>query len=182
MKLAGIDYSMSSPAIAVYNTTLEFDFYNIEYHFLTGKKKNVGEFGDNIFGYKMMDYSCNEERYNFISDWAMKRIYECDFVFLEGYSYGSTIGLAFNIAENTSNLKQKLWKMEIPCIIYAPPAIKKFATGKGNANKDLMHEAFFSQTEVDLKLMFNQKKKVGSPASDIVDAHFILEMGFNENA
>jgi crossover junction endodeoxyribonuclease RuvC len=81
-------------------------------------------------------YNSDEDRYDDISNWAINitQKHDVDNVILEGYSYGST-GKVFNIAENTAILKYNLWDSRIPFLIVPPTTIKKFATGKGNANK-----------------------------------------------
>ncbi len=54
---------------------------------------------------------------------------------------------------------------EIPVIAYTQPAIKKFATGKGNANKEKMIEAAAMKWP-----------SVAFGSHDEVDARFVLEM------
>ena len=49
----------------------------------------------------------------------------------------------------------------------------KGATGKGNADKDMMYEA-----KIDLKKLFDTEKV--EPISDIVDSYFIQKVG-NDN-
>ena len=51
--------------------------------------------------------------------------------------------------------------------------IKKFATDKGNANKELMLEAFEKDTGVNLELLFDTKSK--SPITDVADAYFVCK-------
>ena len=92
---------------------------------------------------------------------------------IEDYSYGST-GRVFHIAENLGLLKYKL-KMECgwDYTLLPPSVIKKFATDKGNANKELMLEAFEKDTGVNLEVLFDTKSK--SPISDVADAYFICK-------
>jgi len=56
-----------------------------------------------------------------------------------------------------------------------PSIIKKYATGKGNANKELMYEAFYNETKVDLQNILNCS--ITNPLTDIVDAYFICKYG-----
>ena len=85
-------------------------------------------------------------------------------------------GQVFNIGENTGILKYKLRERVAPKMsIFAPSEIKKFATGKGNANKMLMYEAFTEETGDDLSLIFgpwDQGYKGQSPVSDIIDSYY----------
>ena len=100
-------------------------------------------------------------------------------VFIEGYAYGMTSNRA-PIYENTAILKHRLWKNKLPFTMYPPTVIKKFATGKGNANKEQMYEAFVDEllTPTDLKERLTPKaKKVINPISDIVDSYFITKCG-----
>jgi Holliday junction resolvasome RuvABC endonuclease subunit len=87
----------------------------------------------------------------------------------------------FNIAENTALLKWKMWERGINVEIVPPTALKKWATGKGNADKDRMHDAFQKETGVNLwKIMTPDKKNVESPTADIVDAWALCKWGWNE--
>ena len=53
---------------------------------------------------------------------------------------------------------------------------KKFATGKGNANKVLMYEAFIEETGDDLAKLFEFDPYTGqSPVSDIIDSYYIAK-------
>jgi Holliday junction resolvasome RuvABC endonuclease subunit len=73
-----------------------------------------------------------------------------------------------------------MWKQKISFKSYPPTVIKKFATGKGNANKEQMYEAFVDEllTPTNLKERLTPKaKKVINPISDIVDAYFIAKCG-----
>ena len=71
-------------------------------------------------------------------------------------------GLAVrSIAENTGLLKHKLYKIKVPTKPVPPTVIKKYATGKGNANKELMYEAFCAEllTPSNLKTRLTPKSK-----------------------
>ena len=93
---------------------------------------------------------------------------------IEGYAFGAK-GQVFNIGENTGILKLKLAeKVANDINVIAPSAIKKFATGKGNANKVLMCEAFIEDTGDDLAKLFEFDPYTGqSPVSDIIDSYYI---------
>ena len=93
-------------------------------------------------------------------------------VALEGYAMGAT-GQVFNIAENTAILKHTLYKRGINVVIVPPTELKKHATGKGNADKDKMEEAFIQKTGVDIKQILNTKQL--SPANDMIDAFWLAD-------
>ena len=185
MIIAGIDYSMNGPCICVYHGvdayTGEdsdiFSFDNCSFFYLTDVKRYAGTFLGNIKGESFNIVGSEDERYDCISGWACDIIkrYKCSQVALEGYSYGSK-GKIFHIAENTGVLKYKLYQNGIPVDIIAPTTVKKYATGKGNADKEMMHESFLEETGKDLKeLITPLKSKISNPVSDIVDSYYICK-------
>jgi Holliday junction resolvasome RuvABC endonuclease subunit len=60
-----------------------------------------------------------------------------DLVVIEGYSYASP-NQAHQIGELGGCVRFLLWRLGIPHVDVAPSTLKKYATGKGNANKDAM--------------------------------------------
>ena len=88
-------------------------------------------------------------------------------------------GRVFNIAENTGILKYRFWNLGIKYAIVPPTVIKKFATGKGNANKERMQEVFESEHSIRLKEELKQTEKQWNPSSDIIDAYYICKYGVN---
>ena len=189
----GIDYSLSSPGVCVNTSEEEFRYEDCKFYYLTNTKKYVGTFKEKMaFGTSAVEYigtphrpySSEPERYNNIANWAidiiklygdattgMNRITPT--IQIEDYSFGST-GRVFHIAENLGLLK---YKLKIECgwdyTLIAPSVIKKFATDKGNANKELMLSAFQEDTGVNLEILFDTKSK--SPISDVADAYFICK-------
>jgi hypothetical protein len=58
--------------------------------------------------------------------------------------------------------------------------IKKYATGKGNADKQMMYDSFVQDTGSPLRLTLTpDKKEITSPVSDIVDSYFICKKLFD---
>ena len=184
----GIDYSLSSPGVCVNTSEGEFRYEDCTFYFLTNTKKYNTTFKEKIaFGTSAVEfvgsphklYTSEPERYNQISDWVVDIInsyvfcQEKPIIQIEDYSYGST-GRVFHIAENLGLLKYKL-KMECgwDYTLLPPSVIKKFATDKGNANKELMLEAFEKDTGVNLELLFDTKSK--SPITDVADAYFVCK-------
>ena len=184
----GIDYSLSSPGVCVNTSEGEFKYEDCTFYFLTNTKKYDATFKENIaFGKSAVEfvgsphklYTSEPERYNQISDWVIDIInsyvfwQEQPIIQIEDYSYGST-GRVFHIAENLGLLKYKL-KMECgwDYTLLPPSVIKKFATDKGNANKDLMLDAFEKDTGTNLAQVFDTTSK--SPVSDVADAYFICK-------
>jgi len=184
----GIDYSLSSPGVCVNTSEEEFQYEDCKFYYLTNTKKYQGTFKEKMaFGTSAVEYigtphrpySSEPERYNNIADWAIDIIksytwwQEQPIIQIEDYSYGST-GRVFHIAENLGLLKYKL-KMECgwDYTLLAPSVIKKFATDKGNANKELMLGAFQEDTGVNLEVLLDSSVK--SPITDIADAYFICK-------
>lgn len=91
---------------------------------------------------------------------------------------GST-GRVFNIAENAGLLKHYLWKSDMYYNVVPPTVIKKFATGKGNANKEKIQESFIEETGINIKEMLNMTDKQWNPSSDIIDSYYICKYGVN---
>jgi len=184
-KIAGIDYSLTSPAICVYKEEDggHFDFDRCMLYYLSNNKRQqqlaAGCGVSNIIAEPYPEWNTEEERHEKLASWAYQRVQGCDEVFLEGYAYGVTSNRA-PIYENTAILKHKMWKNKVSFMSYPPTVIKKFATGKGNANKEVMYEAFVDEllTPTDLKERLTPKAtKVKNPISDLVDAYFIAKCG-----
>jgi len=121
----------------------------------------------------------DQERYDIIGSWSQSKCFECDFVGIEGYAFGA-VGRVFQIAENCGLLKHKLWERDIPYDVYPPTMIKKFGCGKGNANKELMIEAFEKETSIDIREKCGIITKSWNPITDIVDAYYICKYGFTQ--
>ena len=186
-KIAGIDYSLTSPAICVYKEKDDgfFDFDRCMLYYLSNNEKQQqlasGCGVSNLIAERYPEWNCEEERHDKLSNWAYQRVQGCDEVYLEGYAFATAAQAGVrSIAENTGLLKHKMWKNKISFKSYPPTVIKKFATGKGNANKELMYEAFVDEllTPTDLKELLTPKAtKVKNPISDLVDAYFIAKCG-----
>ena len=182
--IVGIDYSLNSPAICIAGD--DFDFDKCSFHFLTSKKKHIGKFGKNIFGYEIKDYKTPIERFTNISTWALDIIHkhkdDTAKVFIEGYSFGSKGQAVFQIAENCGILKYRLQMS--PSILYdtiVPSVVKKYASGKGNADKQLMYDSFKNHTKQDLLKMFDMGK-LNNPVTDIVDSYYIAKVGYENSS
>ena len=176
----GIDFSMTSPAMAIYEgDPKKFSWTAVAFHVRTDSlvvPASQKQFWCSF--YPIEPYSTSTQRFDHISNWALKKIKENPFPFsvgLEDYALGAR-GKVFEIAENTGMLKFKLFKENIPTKLFAPTTIKKFATGKGNSDKTKMYESWMKETNYDIqKILTPNRTKLGSPVSDIVDSYFILK-------
>tara|TARA_B100001564_G_C20333682_1_gene531312 strand:- start:1 stop:603 length:603 start_codon:yes stop_codon:yes gene_type:complete len=172
--IAGVDYSMTCPCVCVH-TGDKFSFKNCQFFFLTDKKRFDGTHFNVFHGEYFHNWSCDMDRYDSIADWAMTKLVGAEHVGLEGYAFAAK-GKIFNIAENTGILKYKLWEKRIPVTIISPTEVKKMATGKGNADKEVMTRQFRIDTGVNLKKDLTPKSsKVINPVSDIVDSYYVCK-------
>lgn len=178
--IAGIDYSMTSPSICIYDTNTEFKFENIKLYNFNTVKKRVGVYGEhnNITISLQPEYETQEERFNNIRNWAygILCLYGVGEVVLEGYAMGSSKGLVFQIAENTSLLKQAMRELKIKFETPAPTSIKKNFTGSGKADKPMMIDQFHKEfPEIKFHELIGVKE-YGKPIDDIVDAYAMMKM------
>ena len=189
MIICGIDYSLSSPAICVHEGD-EWHYDNCKFYYFFKSKKETDRISlDRFYGVRYPElWTSDSERYHKISQWAITIMLgmaeggngilsKPDKCFVEGYSFGS-VGRVFQIAENTGVLKYRIaHQQEIPLQTFAPTEIKKFATGKGNSNKDMMYESFIIDTGVDIYTRCDIIAK-SNAVNDIVDAYYIAKLGF----
>ena len=178
--VAGIDYSLTSPAVCVGKIVDgKLEFKNCKFHFIKRTKYHES-FG--VFrGYDYPKYSSEIERYVRLAEWTIECIRwytgRVEHVFIEDYAFAAT-GRVFNIGENTGILKEYLHRNGFRFTTIPPTVIKKFATGKGNAKKELMYETFLEETNIDLQNRLSPRSiKITNPVSDIVDSYYICKTG-----
>lgn len=180
MIVAGIDYSMSSPAITVYNTEDPLKFESLKMFNLTEYKTKVGTFG-NVRIDLLPEWSTPEERYHKNALWAITILTELgvEKVAIEGYSMGSNSGLVFNIAENGGALKQMIWKAGIELVEPpAPGSVKLHHSGKGNSKKDAMIDSFNDLFMVQIHEKVGLKAPYAKPLDDLTDSWAVLNTAF----
>ena len=179
--VAGIDLSLRSPAITILHPTTEqgflVKFNQCHAYYLTDKVKNIIT-TENITGSLFGAWDTQQGRYETIAEWVIgilqKHKIKC--VGLEDYAYSKSISSLTPLAENMGLLKYFLWKNDISYDLYSPSSIKKCATGKGNADKQAMKDAFYQDNnDFDIMALFNKKPidKVTSPIHDIIDSYYI---------
>jgi Holliday junction resolvasome RuvABC endonuclease subunit len=173
MVIIGVDYSLSCPAACALGPT----FKESKLIFIANRKRDITS--NNILAIPHTDYTTEQERHDNLSNTIIQFIqnYMAPVVYIEDYSFGSK-GRIFNIAEATGLFKHKLHRLGIELHTVAPTVVKKFATGKGNSDKQAMYNAFVAQGNPDLmKWYYDKDVKVGSPVSDIIDAYYIAKYG-----
>ena len=186
-KIAGIDYSLTSPAICVWKAEQYdglFDFDTCDLYYLEHLQRPTGRPPAGLLNLHVADYpewDTEEQRHDLLTDWTMSIIQGCE-VFIEGYAF-ATSGKSHvrSVAENTGLLKYKMYKANQSFTSIPPTVIKKYATGKGNANKEVMYEAFTAEllTPSDLQERLRpNSKKLSNPVTDLVDAYFIAKWGW----
>ena len=156
------------------------DNENLMFYYLTNKKKWIGQMSEDIIGYEHKEWTDPIQRFTYISDFVFDIIGSLvnPEIYIEGYSFGSKGQGLFQIAENCGILKYRLLEKGYTYNTVVPSVVKKGATGKGNADKDMMYEAFVRDTNIDLKKIFDTDK-VGNPISDIADSYFIQKVGYD---
>lgn len=176
MKLIGIDLSMTSPAMCLFNGD-SFSVNSCEFYFLSSSDRYL-YLHRKLHGELFPEYDCSSERFNNIATWIVDvcKLNNVDKVYIEDYSYGSK-GRVFHIAENGGVCKYLLWKNNIEYTAIPPTVIKKFATGKGNADKERMQSAFIEETGLDVKDVLGMTDKQWNPSSDIIDSYYVCKYG-----
>jgi Holliday junction resolvasome RuvABC endonuclease subunit len=186
MRYVGIDYSIRCPAICIFETNeLPPVWYpeNCQIHFLTDKKKYAYRITPNIIGYHAPVYKEQDEmdRFNKISNWALDLLTKQDIIGIEEYAF-SAQGMVYKIGENTGLLKYKMWsgKMNFECISNSKP--KKLATGKGNADKQSVYDAFCAETGWNIHHHIQSRSnKIMSPLTDVADSYWICKYLFQKH-
>lgn len=176
--VAGIDYSLSCPALCVHVGD-EWSQDNCHFFYLYGVSKWIRN-DKNLTSQKFDPYLFPEERLNSIASFFVHHLkqFKPDCVFIENYSYTSHSSSTHILAEGCGVLKHKIWSEHFIIQTLPVTAIKKFATGKGNATKEGMCRAFDNEGSLLGKMLPCQIGK--SPLADLVDAYFIAKMGFSQ--
>ena len=167
-KVCGIDYSLTSPAFCIYDGSN----FNINYLVARDRDLVLGRETSTSLNPRLYpDWSTPIERYSRLASWV------CDELMwqmrprcvIENYAYAAT-GRVFDIGENTGILKYKLNKCRLMFETVTPQIVKKYATGKGNAKKVDMYDAFVEDTGMELTGI--------KQWSDISDAYWIAKWFF----
>ncbi len=90
------------------------------------------------------------KRLNYISDEFKKALpSNIRGAAIEGYSFGST-GNTFNLGELGGILRLALYERNITSIQVPPPTLKKYLSGVGNANKNVMLKELYRKYDIDV--------------------------------
>lgn len=179
--IIGIDYSMTSPAICFLadGKIPEFTYWTTKRKFECKIETDGHITEGKLFSNKDL---ADEERYDLLAEEIVTKSlwYWPQRIILEDYSFGSTGRATFNIGENVGVLKNRFHHNGVKLEKVAPTTVKKFATGKGNANKEAMQEAFINETGIDFKKVLGQTDSQWNPSSDLIDAYYIAKYAKEE--
>jgi Holliday junction resolvasome RuvABC endonuclease subunit len=181
----GIDNSISSPGLCIYNKG-KYHFY-----FLTQRKREIGIENDTdkyyIKGYEYPEWETREERIDRITNILMDRIIhhingEEYKIIIEGYAFSAQSRSVTTLAECGGVLRHKLHRRGYEYEEVPPTVIKKFFTGKGNCTKEHMFLQYKNYIKdwglpdfhVELNFPENKNSKVPSPIDDLIDSHAIV--------
>lgn len=178
----GIDYSMTCPAACAYS-----DDGNVQFWYAHESKAFAFP---NVTGVslKVVLPTVSKRAARIAEEfliWQDKLGTPLGVVHIEDYAFAAT-GRVFHIGENTGILKHYLdgARLEYECV--PPTVVKKFATGKGNADKIKMTQAFLAEypaartwtsqffprsPDGDLEPV----KWAKSPLADLADAYWIAK-------
>lgn len=176
MKIAGIDYSITSTSLTILNDGAIENIYAIR----ATKKQESNNSLITLLDYPL--YKTELERFDKLSSLFLNFIpADIDSAYMEGYSYGSSVGVVFNIAEATGLMKYKFQKkFGFELIVVPPTQIKKLATTKGNAKKRQMVDQFkVEQFDIydAFGLVDDNAEKIRKPFDDICDSYFVAKYG-----
>lgn len=177
MKIAGIDYSIVSPALTILSDGVIENMYAIR----ATKKQESNNRLITLLDYPL--YTTQLERFDKLSSLFLNFIpSDVTYAYIEGYSYGSNVGVVFNIAEATGMMKYKFQKkFGYELIVVPPTQIKKLATSKGTAKKRQMVDQFkIEQFDIydAFGLVDENKDKITKPFDDICDSYFVAKCGY----
>jgi len=186
--VAGIDYSITSPSMCVfegeqwsidccsfYVSTTDNKWGLIKWDMFASNK-------DFVYWHKNLDSSyLNAHRFDNLASYYndVVKYRGIEHLAMEDYAFAAK-GLVFNIAECTGLLKQHFWMANIEFSLYKPTEVKKFATGKGNANKEKMVEAFVEDSGFDIFCFFGTDSIKGNPITDIADSYWICKKKWSD--
>ena len=107
------------------------------------------------------------DRLEWIRQRALDLAWGCDLVVLEGYSFGSKGNAILNAAELGGVIRMALHDLGLTWANVPPAVLKKYATGKGNAGKELV--------------LVEAVKRLGYEGSsnDEADALWLLQMALD---
>jgi len=181
MKIAGIDASINSSGVVIFELDDDLNVISQDYMGFTSVKKNSS---NKIHYYNAKDFSNYIHKNEFMIKHCMDFIDGCEYVAIEDYAYGKagSAGLVFHIAEFCGAIKRDVVISNKKLRAYEPTTIKMFGALTGNADKYELYQCILGMQEQKIcTLNLNElpvvDKRIGvSPTSDIVDAWWIATL------
>jgi hypothetical protein len=183
MKILSVDNSIASPGLIKCELNDALDIIDLKYIGFSGSPKwsKVRPDGE-IKSYNNKDYKNKQfEKIMMMKENMMNWVGSdfFDYVAFEDYAF-SAKGQIFGIAESTGNLKGEFFERGSKIRLYSVPSIKKFYSGKGNADKIDMEDAFVADScsyKPDWSFLPNvYENKSGNPKDNLIDSFAILQM------
>ncbi|MFK5882842.1 MAG: hypothetical protein QM489_00725 [Candidatus Izemoplasma sp.] len=185
--VAGIDYSMTSPAVCIHPKDIEWNSRKCKFLFFSSLKKHadVKVIGNVFYIAKKSIWEAEDRIKRFIElgsqvENFLNKANVTD-AYIEGYAFGISKqkgNRVVQIGENGGILRAFLDRIAT-CVEVPPTRIKKFASGDGRSDKLAMIDKFIKETGIDLYTTFN-KKAASSPIDDLADAYFICKYAHEE--
>ena len=176
--IVGVDYSMTCPAACIPYDTPQFWFAN----------QRTYEPLRAVTTYEITTLDVTrraEATAQALIKW-LKQYSDVRTVVLEDYAFNAT-GRVFHIGEHTGILKLLLKQADYHVCAVPPTVVKKFATGKGNADKPRMTAAFlheYPHAQVWCSTFFPRTRATASmaksPLSDLADAYWIAKYAVSQ--
>jgi Holliday junction resolvasome RuvABC endonuclease subunit len=170
MKIAGLDISLTSPAVVIVELDESLEIVGYDYiNFCDTQKYQV-----HGHVYPIPEYTNEFERILGKNDFLVKELKKrgVSHYAIEGYSYGSKGNNSYNIAENTGYLKMELYKAGLKKREVEPTTNKLFFVGKGSATKEMMIRHYRSMgNPIGLPEVIVSSDASTCPLNDIVDAY-----------
>jgi hypothetical protein len=182
MRIAGIDFSLNSTAITIFDNSLtdeQYVFYSL-YRKLTKKRTDVMVSTNiELIKHPNVAVACDENEKILDAIETTNIIFNiikgCDFVAMEGFAFNARGNRLAELSGYQYLLRAKLVEMKIPFTIYPPLSIKKFA-GYGRYTKEEMIDIFIKLDNIKLAKQINELEfKYDKPIDDIVDSYFVCK-------
>jgi Holliday junction resolvasome RuvABC endonuclease subunit len=179
----GIDYSMTCPAVCAYSPeSCKFWFaHESKYDVMLDDVSTNMVSSSDIMARRAWTNAAH------VLEWLHEFVPDCQSVTIEDYAYSAS-GRVFHIGEHTGMLK---WILDDHCIrvdAVPPTVVKKFATGKGNADKPKMTAAFlaaYPAAQSWVTKLFPRNRQGASPAksplADLADAYWIARYSYQQS-
>ncbi len=176
MKIVGIDPSIRGTCIYEIDLSQNFDILDT-YYLLWISQKTLPKTKYNLFySGTSKDRKMEEiiDEVGGVIEAAFLRYTDDVFFALEApVLYGQSVDISWqNLYGVIQHYIRKYKKnyIQVPAV-----TLKKFATGDGRADKELMGKYFFLETNIDLSFIPDKKN---DPKSNIYDAYFLAKLGY----